>query len=102
MMNRFCLLISIVLLAAAATDSPAAEKALYPQRTITYIMGFPPGGKADIQARGLLPVVEKYLGASLTIQYAPGAAGRVGFTKIFTDLQLLRHPPDRGRGGGHV
>jgi len=40
---------------------------------VTYIMGFPPGGKADIQARGLLPYVEKYLGVSFTIQYTPGA-----------------------------
>jgi len=55
----------------------------YPQRSVTYIMGFPPGGKADIQARGLLPYVEKYLGVSFTIQYTPGAGGRVGYTKIF-------------------
>ncbi len=83
MMKRFCFVVIVVGLLSVAAETPAVEKTVYPQRTITYIMGFPPGGKADIQARGLLPVVEKYLGASLAIQYAPGAAGRVGYTKIF-------------------
>ena len=83
MRKRCCLILCAVMLLATVAETRAAEKSVYPQRTLNYLMGFPPGGKADIQARGLLPIVEKYLGASLMIQYAPGAAGRVGFTKIF-------------------
>jgi tripartite-type tricarboxylate transporter receptor subunit TctC len=83
MRKLFCFVAMVVVLLAAAAETWAVEITAYPQRTVTYIMGFPPGGKADIQARGLLPVAEKYLGASLAIQYAPGAGGRLGFTKIF-------------------
>ncbi len=82
-MKRLCLIAIAAALLSAVPETWAGEKAVYPQRSITYIMGFPPGGKADIQARGLLPIAEKYLGGSVAIQYAPGAAGRVGFTKIF-------------------
>jgi tripartite-type tricarboxylate transporter receptor subunit TctC len=82
-MKRYFVLLSVALLLLASADAIALEKTAYPQRTINYIMGFPPGGKSDIQARGLLPYVEKYLGVSLTIQYLPGAGGRLGYNKIF-------------------
>jgi tripartite-type tricarboxylate transporter receptor subunit TctC len=68
---------------SAALDALALEKTTYPYRTITYINGFPPGGKSDLQARGLLPIVEKYLGVQLMIQYLPGAGGRLAYNKIF-------------------
>lgn len=82
-MKRFYMLLSAAILLSASADAIALEKTVYPQRTINYIMGFPPGGKSDIQARGLLPYVEKYLGVSMTIQYLPGAGGRIGYSKIF-------------------
>ena len=82
-MKRFYMLLNAAIVLLASADAIALEKAAYPQRTINYIMGFPPGGKVDIQARGLLPYVEKTLGVSLTIQYLPGAGGRLGYNKIF-------------------
>ena len=82
-MKKLSMLLSATIVFLVSLDAQALEKTVYPQRTINYIMGFPPGGKSDIQARGLLPYVEKYLGASLTIQYLPGAGGRLGYNKIF-------------------
>ena len=74
---------SAAIITAAAVDAQGLEKKVYPLKTITYINGFPPGGKSDLQARGLLPIAEKYLGVQLMIQYLPGAGGRLAYNKIF-------------------
>ncbi len=92
---KYVLLLGAWLLIVTALPALAGERTAYPQRTINYLMGFPPGGKSDIQARGLLPVVEKYLGAHFTIQYLPGAGGRIAYNKIF------KAKPD-GYSIGHV
>ncbi len=94
-MKKHLVLLSIVIPLIISSYAVAVEKSAYPQKTINYIMGFPPGGKSDIQARGILPFVEKYLGVSFTIQYLPGAGGRIGYTKIF------KAKPD-GYNIGHV
>ena len=95
MKRKLTFVLVCVIFFAMAMETLALDKSTYPERTINYIMGFPPGGKSDIQARGLLPFVEKYLGVSLTIQYLPGAGGRLGYNKIF------KAKPD-GYTFGHV
>jgi len=46
------MLLSAAIVFWVSSEAQALEKSAYPQRTINYIMGFPPGGKSDIQARG--------------------------------------------------
>ncbi len=83
-MKKFSLLIAGVILFLGTGEMMGAEKkSSFPQGPINYIVGFAPGGKTDIQARGILPYVEKYLGVRVVIQNFPGAGGRIGYTKLF-------------------
>jgi len=50
----------------------------YPNRPITVIVPFPPGGVADVSIRALQPSLEKQLGQPLVISNRAGAAGAVG------------------------
>ncbi len=83
-MRKISLLIAGVLLFLDAGELMGAEKKSdFPEGPINYLVGFAPGGKTDIQARGILPYVEKYLGVRVVIQNFPGAGGRIGYTKLF-------------------
>jgi tripartite-type tricarboxylate transporter receptor subunit TctC len=50
----------------------------YPQRPVTLIVGYPPGGSADTLARLLSRHMEEALGQKLIIQYKPGAGSNIG------------------------
>jgi tripartite-type tricarboxylate transporter receptor subunit TctC len=69
-----------VLLAVVAQAAPAA----YPDRPITMIIAYSPGGGTDLVARALAPYLEKYLGggAKLVIVNRTGAGGEVGFAAL--------------------
>ena len=68
--------------AAAMAVSAAPAVAGYPERPITMIVAYSPGGGTDVLARSFAPFIEKYLGngASITVINKPGAGGEVGFT----------------------
>src|SRR5438067_766278 len=46
---------------------PMLAFAAYPERPITLIVAYPPGGGTDLVARALAPYVEKYLGGGAKI-----------------------------------
>jgi len=58
--------------------------AAYPERPITLIVAYPPGGGTDLVARALAPFVEKYLGggAKIVVVNRAGAGGEVGFAAL--------------------
>ncbi|GAB4167337.1 MAG: tripartite tricarboxylate transporter substrate binding protein [Rhodocyclaceae bacterium] len=62
-----------VVVAALALAGPAA--AAWPEKTISYIIPFGPGGESDISARLQEPFFRKYANQSVAIQYKPGAGG---------------------------
>ena len=64
------------LLAAAA--APAMAQDAYPNRAISMIVAFPPGGVADITARPTAAALEKILKQPVAVTNRPGAAGAVG------------------------
>jgi tripartite-type tricarboxylate transporter receptor subunit TctC len=76
-MNRLLTLTALALFAAIA-------HAAYPERPITLIVAYPPGGGTDLVARALAPFVEKYLGggAKLVVVNRAGAGGEVGFAAL--------------------
>ena len=71
-----------LLAAMTATVAATPSIAEYPERPITMIVAYSPGGGTDVLARSFAPFIEKYLGnnASFTIINKPGAGGEVGFT----------------------
>lgn len=50
----------------------------FPNRPITMIVGFAPGGPSDVMARLLAPVMSAELGQPVVIENVPGAGGTVG------------------------
>ena len=64
--------------------------AAYPDKPITLIIAFAPGGGTDLTARAIAPFIEKYLGnnAKFIVLNKTGAGGAIGFA------QLASSPPD--------
>jgi tripartite-type tricarboxylate transporter receptor subunit TctC len=71
------LVIVLAALAAAAVALPAHAQQ-YPNRPITMIVPFPPGGIADITGRPLAVSMSKVLGQPVVIENKAGAGGAVG------------------------
>ena len=70
--------------ALALALAAQAGHAAYPERPITMIVAYPPGGGTDLIARALAPYVEKNLGggAKIVIVNRAGAGGEVGFAAL--------------------
>src|SRR5438045_3147559 len=71
----------VALLFALAAQSGLAA---YPERPITMIIAYPPGGGTDLVARALAPFIEKNLGggAKIVIVNRSGAGGEVGMAAL--------------------
>jgi tripartite-type tricarboxylate transporter receptor subunit TctC len=69
---------------------PSAAFAAYPERPVTMIIAYSPGGGTDLVGRAIAPFLEKYLGAGarIVIVNRTGAGGEVGFAA------LANSPPD--------
>ena len=79
---KICLLSVTAALAAFAIAAQAA----YPDRPITLIVPFPPGGGTDLCARLIVPYIEKYMGggAKIVVINKGGAGGDIGAAEIAT------------------
>ena len=66
-------------MALAACGSASAE---YPERDITFLIPYAPGGGSDQQARRLQAGLEKALGVRLQIVYKEGGGGAAGFLEL--------------------
>ncbi len=60
----------LTLLSALLTSAWAKEE--FPSRPITFLVGYAPGGSADIQARLLAELVSKHFGQRVIAEHKPG------------------------------
>jgi putative tricarboxylic transport membrane protein len=62
----------------------AAAGAAYPEKPISLVVAYSPGGGTDLIARAIQPFLEKYIGggARIVIVHRPGAGGEIGFAAI--------------------
>ena len=61
-----------------ATSAYAADASNYPERPISWIVPFPPGGAMDAIARVLSEEMARELGQSIVVENKPGAGGNIG------------------------
>ncbi|MCC6196414.1 MAG: tripartite tricarboxylate transporter substrate binding protein [Burkholderiales bacterium] len=67
--------------AACLVASSAAAIAAYPERPVTLIVPFAPGGSSDIVGRSLAQPLSERLGQSIVIENLGGAGGTIGTQK---------------------
>ena len=90
--------------AAAALARPLARSRraqAYPSRPLRWVVGFPPGGGADIVSRIMAPWLAERLGQSVIVENKPGAGSNISVQAV------VNAPPDgytllfvRGLRGG--
>ncbi len=69
------------LLAACTLAAGAASAQTYPNRPVTMIVAFPPGGADDASARIIQDAMQKALGQPIVIQNIGGAGGMIAADK---------------------
>jgi tripartite-type tricarboxylate transporter receptor subunit TctC len=74
--------------AAFSAVAPIAKAQTYPARPVRLIIGYPPGGSADVTARLMGQWLSERLGQPVVVESRPGAA-----TNIATEA-VVRAPPD--------
>jgi tripartite-type tricarboxylate transporter receptor subunit TctC len=78
------MIVKLLAAAAAALLLPSAVLAQseYPDRPVTMIVPFPPGGVADITARPLAAAMATYLKQPVVVENKAGAGGGVGMQMV--------------------
>jgi tripartite-type tricarboxylate transporter receptor subunit TctC len=71
-----------------ALGASAALAQTFPDKPISLMVAFPPGGSTDIGARVLAGIAEKMIGQPIVVVNKGGAGGQVGWT------ELVRQKPD--------
>ena len=86
--GTFASRIAVALLLVVAALSSAA-RAEYPERAITLVVPFPPGGTNNIMARAIADKLSETLGQTVVVENrGGGAAGTIG------TRQVAKSPPD--------
>ena len=67
--------------AVAGGSSPAVAQS-WPSQPIKFVIGYPPGGGADISGRIFAEHMAKGLGQSIVVENRPGGGGRIGATSV--------------------
>lgn len=82
-----CPLWMLLLSAALVGAQPTADN--FPNRPLTMLIGFNPGGSTDVQAKVLAPILEEILGQPVQLLHQAGAGGAVA-------AAMLASSPDQG------
>lgn len=72
-----------LLITTGLMDTDAAMAA-YPDRPITLLVGFAPGGSLDLSARALAAAVKKVTGNPVVIENKPGGTGTVALSAMLS------------------
>ena len=77
-----------LLAALLVTMAVGVQAQTYPNRPVTFVVPFAPGGLSDVPARVLAAEMQERIGQSIVVENKPGASGVTGATAV------LRAEPD--------
>ncbi|MBD3677923.1 MAG: tripartite tricarboxylate transporter substrate binding protein [Rhodobacteraceae bacterium] len=69
--------------AAALLATTGAALADWPEKPITFVVPYSPGGGFDSYVRAVAPEMEKILGAEVVVENIPGAGGQKGAATVY-------------------
>lgn len=78
----FFALSALTALALSGITPSAIAQAAYPNKPITMVVTYPPGGGADAMARLIAPKMGEALGQPVVIDNKPGAGGQIGAATV--------------------
>jgi tripartite-type tricarboxylate transporter receptor subunit TctC len=70
------------LLATTTTITCHAQQQAWPNKPLTFIVGYPPGGGADLIARTINSKMSSLLGQPIIIDNKPGSGGQIAATSV--------------------
>ncbi|MGO4812996.1 Bug family tripartite tricarboxylate transporter substrate binding protein [Cupriavidus sp. 2MCAB6] len=80
-MNRRHMLAQVLALGVASWVAAARAQAM-PNKPVTLVVPFAPGGNLDVVARALAPALEQALGRNVIVDNRPGAGGVLGASAV--------------------
>ena len=101
---RFRIFIVLMCTLVVVTGTGRAAEEKWPAKPIELVIGWPPGGSADLTARAYMNIMSKELGVPITLVYKPGASGAIaseyvakakpdGYTIMETSFTMLSRRP---------
>lgn len=82
--NRWLIAALAAFLAIGWGAAGPGARAAYPERPLTLLVGFVPGGSMDLSARALAKAAEKILGQPIMIENKPGGTGTVALAALLS------------------
>ena len=82
--SRFYAAVVVIMLMVISLACPGPARAEFPDRGITVLVGFVPGGSMDLSARALAKSAEKILGQPVMIENKPGGTGTVALASLLS------------------
>ncbi len=79
-MVRLCTAVALLIALAVPTGQDAQAQSSWPDKPITMIVPFPPGGVADTVARPVAEALGKELKTTIVVENKAGAGGSLGIT----------------------
>jgi tripartite-type tricarboxylate transporter receptor subunit TctC len=68
----------------AASTQVFAQADAYPNKPITIVVGYPPGGSTDLTGRVVATELARVLGVSVVVENVGGAGGTIGAQKVIS------------------
>ncbi|MCV0438707.1 MAG: tripartite tricarboxylate transporter substrate binding protein [Hydrogenophaga sp.] len=81
MKNPLALAIAPFLLLSMGPGSASAQEVAYPNKPITVLIGYPPGGSTDLTGRAVADQLARKLGVPVVVENASGAGGAIAAMK---------------------
>jgi tripartite-type tricarboxylate transporter receptor subunit TctC len=73
-------LLSLAALLVGMNPAANAQQQNYPNRTITFVVPFAPGGLTDVPARVVAAMMQERIGQNIVVENKPGGSGVIGGT----------------------